>query len=294
MKKFMFIALSAISIVVAGCLVAACSSDSNTPDATPQKMVQKSAQEQSDDANWADFYAAVDSLNTEYALLMNDMTNERYIDPGLTEFMVDTSIVDGDIRGALHGVEFTRTFNNGNLTISLPGTTIMSAVYSYYKFKFVEELDNQDIHFRLTIRNLNSIYHLNNGHICTLLGKQHNQLLVAMIESNFDSTNLTYAQVIEAFINKYEQLFTPVPTNIKTLLRGSTMADRVATMSTYVQQANTQFRNATLTMTMLTMRNYTDDYLNIVNAAQVDEYDKMQMCVYAGVAYYSGALWIVQ
>ena len=293
MKKFMFIALSAISIVVVGCLSVACSSDSNTPDATPQKMVQKSAQEQSDDANWADFYAAVDSLNTEYALLMNDMTNERYIDPGLTEFRVDTSIVNKDIHGALHGVEFTRTFNNGNLTISLPGTTIMSAVYSYYKFKFVEELDNQDIQFRLTIRNLNSIYHLNNGHICTLLGKQHNQLLVAMIESNFDSTNLTYAQVIEAFINKYEQLFTPVPRNIKTLLSRSGL-DRGVPMTINVQQANTQFRNATLTMSMPTMRNYTDDYLNIVNAAQVDEYDKMQMCVYAGVAYYSGALWIVQ
>ena len=42
------------------------------------------------------------------------------------------------------------------------------------------------------------------------------------------------------------------------------------------------------------MRNYTDDYLNVVNAAQIDGYDKFQMCVYAGVAYYSGALWIVQ
>ena len=114
-----------------------------------------------------------------------------------------------------------------------------------------------------------------------------------MIESNFDSTNLTYTQVVQAFINKYEQLFTPVPRNIKTLLSRSGL-DRGVPMTINVQQANTQFRNATLTMSMPTMRNYTDDYLNIVNAAQVDEYDKMQMCVYAGVAYYSGALWIVQ
>ena len=125
------------------------------------------------------------------------------------------------------------------------------------------------------------------------VGKQHNQLLVAMIESNFDSTNLTYTQVVQAFINKYEQLFTPVPRNIITLLRGSGL-DRRVPMTINVQQANTQFRNATLTMSIPTMRNYTDDYLNVVNAAQIDGYDKFQMCVYAGVAYYSGALWIVQ
>lgn len=293
MKKILFIAFSAISIVVVGCLSVACSSDSNTPDATPQKMVQKSAQEQSDDANWADFYAAVDSLNAEYAMYMNDLTNKRLIDPDLTTLRPDTSIVSWDIRGALNGVELTRSSNNSNITISLPGTTILSAVFSYYKYKMLEDFINQDIEFRITLRPLNSIYHLNNTHLSTLLGKQHNQLLEAMIESNFDSTNLTYTQVVQAFINKYEQIFTPVPRNIKTLLSRSIL-DRGASMTINVQQANTQFRNATLTMSMPTMRNYTDNYLNIVNAAQVNEYDKMQMCVYAGVAYYSGALWIVQ
>ena len=294
MKKILFIALSAISIVVAGLLVVACTPDAaNTPDAQMHKMAQHSAPEQDSAAVWEAFFADVDSLNAEYALLMNDMTNKRLIDPDLTTLRPDTSIVEWDIRGALYGVEITRSFNNSNITISLPGTTILSAVYSYYQYKRLEDFSIQDIEFGITLRPLNSIYHLNNSHPSTLLGKQHNQLLVAMIESNFDSTNLTYTQVVQAFINKYEQLFTPVPRNIITLLRGSGL-DRRVPMTINVQQANTQFRNATLTMSIPTMRNYTDDYLNVVNAAQIDGYDKFQMCVYAGVAYYSGALWIVQ
>ena len=294
MKKIMFIALSAISIVVAGLLVVACTPDAaNTPDSQMHKMAQHSAPEQDSAAVWEAFFADVDSLNAEYAVLMNDMTNKRLIDPDLTTLRPDTSIVEWDIRGALYGVEITRSFNNSNITISLPGTTILSAVYSYYQYKRLEDFSIQDIEFGITLRPLNSIYHLNNSHPSTLLGKQHNQLLVAMIESNFDSTNLTYTQVVQAFINKYEQLFTPVPRNIITLLRGSGLDSRVP-MTINVQQANRQFRNATLTMSIPTMRNYTDDYLNVVNAAQIDGYDKLQMCVYAGVAYYSGALWIVQ
>lgn len=44
----------------------------------------------------------------------------------------------------------------------------------------------------------------------------------------------------------------------------------------------------------MTKRNYTDDYLNVVNASQVADYDKLQMCMYAAMSYYSGALWLVQ
>ena len=46
--------------------------------------------------------------------------------------------------------------------------------------------------------------------------------------------------------------------------------------------------------TISTARSYTDDYLDVVNASQVDDYDKLQMCINAVMAYYSGALWVVQ
>ena len=47
-------------------------------------------------------------------------------------------------------------------------------------------------------------------------------------------------------------------------------------------------------MPIASMRAYTDEYLEIVENTSLNSYDKMQMSIFASVAYYSGALWVVE
>ncbi|MBQ8386663.1 MAG: hypothetical protein IJX48_04335 [Paludibacteraceae bacterium] len=70
--------------------------------------------------------------------------------------------------------------------------------------------------------------------------------------------------------------------------------ERQAAMSVNVRNAYLQFRHTVLPMNISTMHSYITEYLNIVNTAQINEYDKLQMSAYAGVAYYSNALWMIE
>lgn len=282
MKKKLFIALSAVSIVIVGCLAVACSSDSNTPDAVPQKIVQKSAPEQSDDANWADFYAEVEALNAKYGMRSRNLP--------MGELIPDTSsIPNRDIIGGLYGAEIISNLPNGS-TISIPGIVLPATIYSFYAFK--ETLDSPN-GSTVTLRSISTIVTLRSNNPAAIIGQQHNRILSEMINSDLDVLNMTYPQLIQAFINKYELLYSSIPFDVEREIL-SLVLNRTPSLSSNVQQANSQFRVATASMTMLTKRNYTDEYLNVVEASQVDAYDKLQMAIYAGISYYSGALWIVE
>ena len=292
MKKTMFIAFSAIGIVVACLLVVACSSDSNSPDVQVNKVVQRVAEDTSNEDAWTDFYAEVEALNARYAASTGNMSR---IGVGAFDNIImrpdpiAPDIAGRDIVGAIYGAEMGRSNSNGD-NFSLRWTVIPAVWYSYMAFAAAQDDDSE---YTISIRNIQTIGDLTNSHPCVALGKQHNQLLSVMLNANFDSSNMSNRQIIQAFINKYEQLFSVIPANVENQLLNME-AGRTPRMTINVQDANQRFRTATYSMTISTARSYTDDYLDVVNASQVDDYDKLQMCINAVMAYYSGALWVVQ
>lgn len=291
MKKIILTTISILSVIVMGVVIVACSTDTNNPDIHPKKLVQYASHEQGSEDDWASLYIALDSLNTSYiSSTNNNARTNQYIDPDLTEFKYD-SLVCHDVSGALRGIEITRTLSIGNIQIAIPGIVIMGAVRSYLAFRKAGESQ------LITIRNIKSITDLTHTHACVQIGKEHNQLLAAMLNSHFDPTGKTDSQITQAFIQKYQQLYSIVPPYdiINALLNPENIdMERQAAMSVNVRNAYLQFRHTVLPMNISTMHSYITEYLNIVNTAQINEYDKLQMSAYAGVAYYSNALWMIE
>jgi hypothetical protein len=301
MKKILFIALSAISIVVAGLLVVACTPDAaNTPDAQMHKMAQHSAPEQDSAAVWEAFFADVEALNDKYGS-SGSVTGSRSIDDDLTTPYPNPNMPDipgRDIIGALYGAQMSRNSNSQNYIFSLPMTVIPSLVYSYYAFKVASDdvEDNNDsiqAPTRITLGNIHTILDLTNSSVFVTLGKQHNRILSEMIASGFDSSNMSPRRVIQSFINKYNQVYSPISASLQNQLLDISV-DANPTMDINVERSNRQFRVSTASMSPREMRDYTDEYLDIVSSSQVDSYAKVQMSINAAMAYYSGALWVIE
>ena len=289
MKKQMLFALCAISFVVAGFLVVACTPESNTPEAPATNLVQYAAvSEQASEDAWADFNAQVEALNEKYASMANSSMSRSHDLETLIPY--PGQIAGRDIIGALVGVELSRTITvNGEVRIIDHVTVIMSALYSYVALKSIDENSQSSI----ALRNISSIGNLSHSFAGVLIGKRHNQLLSSLLSSGFDSSDMTYRQLVQAFINKYEELYAQVPSSSKSILLNSS-TDRPATMASQVEASTAQYQATTNNMSLVTKRNYTDEYLTVVGTAQLDAYDKFQMSMYAVMSYYSGALWIVQ
>ena len=137
----MFIAFSAIGIVVASLLVVACSSDSNSPDVQVNKVVQRVAEDTSNEDVWTDFYAEVEALNARYATSTGNMSR---IGGGAFDNMImrpdpiAPDIAGRDIVGAIYGAEMGRSNSNGD-NFSLRWTVIPAVWYSYMAFAAAEE-----------------------------------------------------------------------------------------------------------------------------------------------------------
>ena len=295
MKKTLFIAFSAIGIVVASLLVVACSSDSNSPDVQANKVVQRVAEDTSNEDAWTDFYAEVEALNARYAVQSRMISLPQWgADLDMTKFK--QLIVVEDAKGSQIGWDYA--YNNSATTNnSLATATIVGALRSYEMYRYEPDTTTIDTTgTTITIINPNRIDNL--SLITTpfvLIGQRHNQLLASLINSNYNSTGKSERQMFQDFVQRYEQLFTPMTNAYKQiLLTQNVYTTRTPNLTDNVATANENFKTQTAQMSIATLHDYTDEYLNIVNATSLNAYDKMQMSLYASVSYYSGALWVVQ
>ena len=298
MKKIIFVALGAISIVVAGMLVVACTPDvANSPDVQVNEVVQHApaAAEQGSEDAWADFMAEVEALNERYASNGDGPATRNYLDPDVLIPNPNWPDIPGwDIKGALVAVEMTRILNvNGEIRIMDHVTVIIAAVYSHIAKLTAGASQDAGANYSISLRNIASISNLTNSHAAVLIGTRHNQLLSALYADGFDSSDMSYEQMMQAFIDKYEDLYAAVPRDAREILLNSRV-NRTPNMTDEVESMNEQFKTTTSSMTLARKRNYTDEYLGIVGTAQVDAYEKFQMSMYAAMSYYSGALWLVQ
>jgi hypothetical protein len=295
MKKILFIALSAISIVVAGLLVVACTPDAaNTPDAQMHKMAQHSAPEQDSAAVWEAFFADVEALNAKYASQSRMVVNPN---PSLYDELTTLHqlITYADVEGAQIGWEVA--CNIGSAPNNLLGTTAAFSAYrSYIVYQHPDTTINDTTSTGITIRinHPNTILNLElEEHPCVVIGKRHNQLLTSMIHSNYNTEGSSSLQIFQDFLERYEELYAPISSSYKSRFLSQIRDARIPHLNANVTTANENFKNTTLTMPIASMRAYTDDYLEIVENTSLNSYDKMQMSVFASVAYYSGALWVV-
>ena len=296
MKKILFIALSAISIVVAGLLVVACTPDAaNTPDAQMHKMAQHSAPEQDSAAVWEAFFADVEALNNKYA-----SQSRMVVNPSLNWYDELTTlrqlIIYADVEGAQIGLNLAG--NIGGLANDLLGTTAAFSAYrSYIMYPEPDTTSNDTTStgITITIHHPNTILDLElEERPCVVIGKRHNQLLASMVNSNYDAEDSSSEPQFLDFLERYEELYAPISSSYKSRLLSQIRDARMPHLNANVTTANENFKNTTLTMPIASMRAYTDDYIEIVENTSLNSYDKMQMSVFASVAYYSGAMWVVE
>lgn len=296
MKKILFIALSAISIVVSGLLVVACTPDAaNTPDAQMHKMAQRSAPEQDSAAVWEAFFADVEALNAMYASQSRMVVNPSHnLYDELTTLR--QLIIYADVEGAQIGLDLAG--NIGGMPNDLLGTaTALSAYRSYKMYQEPDTTSNDTTNTGITIRihHPNTILNLElEEHPCVVIGKRHNQLLASMVDSNYDAEDSSSEPQFQDFLERYEELYAPIHSSYKSRLLSQIRYARMPHLNANVTTANETFKNTTSLLPIASMRAYTDDYLEIVENTSLNNYDKMQMSVFASVAYYSGALWVVE
>ena len=296
MKKILFIALSAISIVVAGLLVVACTPDAaNIPDSQMHKMAQHSAPEQDSAAVWEAFFADVEALNAKYA-----SQSRMLVDPSHSSYDELTTlhqlITYEDVEGAQIGWEVA--CNIGSAPNNVLGTTAAYSAYrSYVVYQHLDTTSNDTSSTEITIRihHPNTILNLEfEEHPCVVIGKRHNQLLASMVDSNYDAEDSSSEPQFQDFLERYEELYAPISSSYKSRFLSQIRDARIPHLNANVTTANENFKNRTSLMPIASMRAYTDEYLEIVENTSLNSYDKMQMSIFASVAYYSGALWVVE
>ncbi len=295
MKKTILVALSAIGFFVAGLLVVACTPESsNTPDVQVSKVAPRASAEQAAEDGWADFMAAVEELNERYAT-----RSRAQLDPvgDLREQTVFQRVVYADARGGLLGENYA-TANNATPNNGLGTMISLAALQScieYYYFKDTLEMDTTDSDFTILLRSTNLITDLTPvSNPCIEIGKRHNELVSYMVNNNYTIEGKSNSQIFREFVQAYEQLYTPMTTAYKQRLLTQAIYHRVTILNSNVTTANENYKSTTTQMSIPSMRNYTNEYIQIVDGASLSTIEKTQMSVFACIAYYSSCLWIVQ
>lgn len=295
MKKSIFIAISAISVLAVGLFLTACSPKSSSLNPNEDAMlVEPTQQEQETSAEeWEVFYTAVEELNATF------FPNQQCISYTLANDSVDDTrelkkdIVDADIEGALAGANL-----GGDIGSSIGGRTgatigaIAGAVIvgAYESYSAYEASKNEAM---IRTASLQTITQINDTSIGSRIGIMHNILIDRLIKRNVTFENFSYQQAIGLLIDGYESYFSPIDSEIKSALLGEMMI-KTPILNDNVVQANQTFKRTTINLSIAELHNYTTRYLRIVDRTISNNTDKTYMSTYAGQLYYSTALWVVQ
>lgn len=295
MKKSIFIAISAISVLAVGLFLTACSPKSSSLNPNEDAMlVEPTQQEQETSAEeWERFYAAVEELNAAF------FPNNHCVCYALASDSIDDTeelkkkIVYADIDGALEGAGLGATI--GGIIAGAPnagigaiaGAVIVGAYESYKTY------DLSKSEAMITTKSLQTITQINDTSIGSRIGIMHNILIDRLIKRNVTFENFSYQQAIGLLIDGYESYFSPIDSEIKSALLGEMMI-KTPILNDNVIQANQNFKQATASLSITNLHNYTTQYLRIVDRTISNDTDKIFMSTHAGQLYYSTALWVVR
>ena len=139
---------------------------------------------------------------------------------------------------------------------------------------------------------LKTINNINSTSVGVEVGIRHNVLIDKLIKGKITFNNISDRQAMNLLINQYESLYSTINAGLKSALLGDASV-RVPDINSNVRQANQNFRLSVANLSTSNLRNYTTEYLSIVDRTISNDTDKMYMSTYASQMYYSTALWVV-
>lgn len=223
-----------------------------------------------------------------------DVTTDKVVEVLLAD-------ADGAIEGLLNALNY---FGGLELLASLASTPLTrEAILAYFGGSAVIfaaiaswnaasecSLDGDNV----SINDFSSMLRFEKSFITIEMGERHNQLIENLYRDNQGFTGLSKRQVRIEMLNRYEQLYGPVDSNLRQALLSYTLVLPTYIVKENVRNANIQFRNVTRSFSMLRMQRYTEEYLDVVNRSSIDAEDKLLVAVYGSVMCCSKALWNVQ
>lgn len=281
MKRLVFIGLS---IIMFGITIVSCTSDNECVLTSEMEELQMINASVNTELEWNAFNQALDSLNKKY--LPNQSLNKKQL-TGHT--FVPKAISYADAVGAVKGLEIVDRLPNGQFQVE-PTTVIFSVINSLDKYK--EYLDLETTSTPLTpIRNIKSILNLYSNSPYADLGLKHNIIISDLLSRN-GVMDMSDQELVDLIIVLYEKCFSAIWPSTKSFLRSANYFSP-PTASSNVMQTNLQFSAIIYPMSAVTKRNYTDDYLSLVDSTLSDNLEKCQIMSYASVMYYSESLWLI-
>ena len=291
MKKFYFILLSAI---IFGVVIVACTSQGD--ECAPISGIESQLQDNepaNTESDWAAFNQALDSLNAKYARLQK--TGKQY-----TSVLPISPVADADAGGAVIGHEILRRFPNGSVQVE-EVVVVYSVMYSFEEHKERTEIDTTTTLFPAPRTNPytypiyppHSIPVLLTNTPCAEYGLNHNIIIEQLL--NVDGVyEMSRQQLLNAIISIYNQEISLISRQTGNWILEHSSSEYLPEIDTEVQQTNGHFAISIARLDITMRRNYTDDYLERVNASTLNNHVKDVLKTYASVMYYSSSLWVAE
>lgn len=290
MKKFYFILLSTI---VFGLAIIACTSQDDACDSILGMENQLQNNELTNtELDWAAFNQALDSLNVKYA--RKQQTGKQCTPP-----LPISPIAYADARGAVIGHEILRRFPDGSVQVE-PIVVVFSVMFSFEEHKEYSDIDTtssplvpypQSSLHTYPIYAPQSIPVLLSNTPCAEYGSKHNVVIDKLL--NVDSIyEMSRSKLVGAIINIYNQDISLMSVQTRDWIFDHIFSEYFPEIDNNVQQTNDNFALTIASLDITTRRNYTDEYLERVDASRLNNHTKDVLKTYASVMYYSGALWV--
>lgn len=306
MKKKIFMVLSAVIVLAMGVLVVACSKDSNALNPNEEIVVEEVApgptlQKTNSAAEWAAFNLEVEKLNAKYlapevvgrAMRVGKDSGELSQEQKDEIWQVDAEGATWGWRiGGLVGEIIGGCAGNpvvGKWSGRIAGAVVVGGVCSALKWN---ELTG-GCGLMVSVNPLPKIDDLETDSLAAIVGEQHNMIIEDFINNPINLVSLSDSLILIDFTNRYERIFGAIQDSVKVLIT-STNLNEVHDFSPEVEKVTGDFGEATFGMDDNQRHDYTEEYLEIVDANLSDSEDKMLIKTYAGVAYYSSAMWVVE
>lgn len=300
MKKKIFMVLSAVTVLTMGILVVACSKDSNALNPNEEVAVEEimpapTLQKTNSAAEWAAFNLEIEKLNAKY--LTPEIMGKAMrvgMDSGDVTTKLKDRIVKADRDGAGVGIGAGATIGvaaggaGGGFLGALAGGAIIGAIFSISEWWCLSGEGCM-----ISINPLTSIDGLESDSIAALIGEQHNAIIEDFMKNPLVLTGVSDTIFLQDITERYERLFGVVGDSIKSSIN-TLYLNKKYDFSVEVEKVVGNLDDATKEMDIAQQHDYTEEYLEIVNATLSESEEKNQVAVSASVSYYSSAMWKVQ
>lgn len=294
MKKKIFMVLSAVVVLAMGVFVVACSKDSNALNPNEVISVEEVAptptlQKTNSAAEWATFNLEIEKLNAKYLtpeVVGRAMRIGR--DSGALSKEEKWQIVIEDLLGAIEGAGYGASLSAGNPWAIAGLAVVVGAARSIQK-----GLELTDSGCMVSINPLPSNDDLDSDSLANVIGERHNMIIIDIMNDITDIKNMSNSDLLCDLTNRYERLFGPLSNTIKSSLE-SINIDTSHEISMDLEQATARYAEVIVELNTFEKHNYTEEYLEVIDATLADSEEKTQMEAGIGTGYHSASLWEIE